>query len=180
MARDINIQQITNHVIYLYNQLTRTSVGSIFKQNYVCATWQTYLTHRLPLKNCDLILRRLLFKEINYACKLYIAEMKLLSVVNCTMNGNSDKNLQHTTHVDWSAVIRAVFNGYEKFPIAIKFGNPHNSQHAVYQNYVVVTWCMKHRHTHGMELVLMIKLLVLWSTLYVPVTRGIIDLMPIW
>ena len=25
MARDINIQQITNHVIYLYNQLTETS-----------------------------------------------------------------------------------------------------------------------------------------------------------
>ena len=55
----------------------------------------------------------------------------------------------------------AVYPGYKKFPIAVKFRNPHNGQHAVNPNYVVVTWCMEHRHTHGMELVLMITLLAL-------------------
>ena len=35
MACDINVQQITNHVIYLYNQLTETSDECNFKQNYV-------------------------------------------------------------------------------------------------------------------------------------------------
>ena len=38
MARVINIQQITNHVIYLYNQLTETSDERKlrnFKQNYM-------------------------------------------------------------------------------------------------------------------------------------------------
>ena len=35
MARDINIPQITNHVIYLYNQPTETSDKCNLKQNYV-------------------------------------------------------------------------------------------------------------------------------------------------
>ena len=35
MAKNINVQQITNHVIYLYNQLTETSDKYNFKQNYV-------------------------------------------------------------------------------------------------------------------------------------------------
>ena len=35
MARDVNVQQITNHVICLYNQLTETSDECNFKQNYV-------------------------------------------------------------------------------------------------------------------------------------------------
>ena len=34
MARDINIQQFTNHVIYLYNQLMEMSDKCNFKQNY--------------------------------------------------------------------------------------------------------------------------------------------------
>ena len=32
---DINVQQVANHVIYLYNQLTGTSDQCNFKQNYV-------------------------------------------------------------------------------------------------------------------------------------------------
>ena len=35
MVSDINVQQIKNHVIYLYNELTETSENSNFKQNYV-------------------------------------------------------------------------------------------------------------------------------------------------
>ena len=35
MASDINVQQIMNHVICLYNQLTETSDECNFKQNYV-------------------------------------------------------------------------------------------------------------------------------------------------
>ena len=35
MVSDINVQQITNHVIYLYNQLTEMSDECNFKQNYV-------------------------------------------------------------------------------------------------------------------------------------------------
>ena len=35
MVSDINVQQITNHVIYLNNQLKETSDECNFKQNYV-------------------------------------------------------------------------------------------------------------------------------------------------
>ena len=140
------------------------------------------MTHRLQLKNCDAILCRLLFKEINYACKLYIAEMKLLSVVNCTINWNSNKDLQHTTHVDWSAVIRAVFNGCKKFPIAIKFGNPITAS----MLFILITsswrgaWSIDihmagssfNDHTTGAVIDVI--------CIYGPVTCGMIDLIPIW
>ena len=91
-SRNLFIQS-THRNVWLPNLWTKLYVW----ENVNCATWQTYLTDCLLLKNCDAsLLRHLLFKEINYSCKL------LSNLVNCTINGNLKQRFR------W----RRIFVGY--------------------------------------------------------------------
>ena len=96
MARVINIKQITNHVIYLYNQLTETSDEYNFKQNYVLggkctvqldSALTALLTANMRLlRNVAPLMTNL--KKKNHLYIVDIHEPSMLIMVNCTFTCN--------------------------------------------------------------------------------------------
>ena len=95
MARDINMQQITNHVIYLYNQLTETSDKCNFKQNHVlggkytvqldCALTALLTANMRLLRHVAPLLTN---SKKNHLYKVNIYEPSMFLIVNCTFTCN--------------------------------------------------------------------------------------------